>query len=130
MLEGSRLVNAPPPHISWQQVVEILKDYEFLVLFTSTLGWAGDQRMAEVIKEIYTSIRIAFVGPRVTTSPDKALNECPAIDFVCRREFELSVVEYAYGKPLEEILGIRWRRYVLQRSLGITVPPKIETSTN
>ena len=46
----------------------ILKDYEFLVLFTSTMGWDGDQRMAEVIKQTYPAIKIAFVGPPVTTS--------------------------------------------------------------
>ncbi len=40
---------------------------------------------------------------------DKALNECAAIDFVCRREFDFSVVEYANGKPLEEILGVSYR---------------------
>ena len=37
MLEGSRLLDAPPHHIKWQEVVEILKDYEFLVLFTVIL---------------------------------------------------------------------------------------------
>jgi hypothetical protein len=47
MLEGSRLVDAPPHHLKWQDVVEILKDYEFLVLFTSTMGWEGDQKMAD-----------------------------------------------------------------------------------
>ena len=109
MLEGSRLLDAPPHHIKWQEVVEILKDYEFLVLFTSTMGWDGDQKMAEVIKKTYPSIKIAFVGPPVTTSPEKALNECPAIDFICRREFDFSVVEYANGKPLNEILGISYK---------------------
>src|SRR6202167_2152050 len=109
MLEGSRLVDAPPHHISWPQVVEILKDYEFLVLFTSTMGWDGDQKMAEVIKQTYPNIKISFVGPPVTTSPDKALNECPAIDSICRREFDFSVVEFANGKPLNEILGVSYK---------------------
>ena len=53
MLEGSRLVDAPPHHLKWPDVVGILKDYEFLVLFTSTMGWDGDQKMAEVIKQTY-----------------------------------------------------------------------------
>ncbi len=109
MLEGSRLLDAPPHHIKWQEVVEILKDYEFLVLFTSTMGWDGDQKMAEVIKQTYPNIKISFVGPPVTTSPDKALNECPAIDFICRREFDFSVVEFANGKPLNEIMGVSYK---------------------
>jgi hopanoid biosynthesis associated radical SAM protein HpnJ len=84
-------------------------NYEFLVLFTSTVGWECDQRLAMAIAEAKPSIRIAFVGPPVTTSPDKALNECPAVDFICRREFDYSVVEFAEGKPLNEIFGISYR---------------------
>jgi radical SAM superfamily enzyme YgiQ (UPF0313 family) len=109
MLDGSRLVDAPSHHISWEEVVRILKDYQFLVLFTSTVGWGGDQGMTEIIKQTYPAIKIAFVGPPVTTSPDKALKECPAIDFICRREFDLSIVEFANGTPLNEILGISYK---------------------
>ena len=108
MLEGSRLLDAPPHHVSAEETIKICKDYEFLVLFTSTVGWEGDQRLAEAIKAANPSIRIAFVGPPVTTSPDKALNECSVLDFICRREFDYSVVEFAQGKPLNEILGISY----------------------
>ena len=110
MLEGSRLLDAPPHHVSAGETIKICKDYEFLVLFTSTVGWEGDQRLAEAIKAANPSIRIAFVGPPVTTSPEKALNECSALDFICRREFDYSVVEYANGKPLNEILGISYKK--------------------
>ena len=50
MLEGSRLLDAPPHHVSAEETIKICKDYEFLVLFTSTVGWEGDQRLAEAIK--------------------------------------------------------------------------------
>jgi hopanoid biosynthesis associated radical SAM protein HpnJ len=106
MLEGSRMLDAPPHHISATETIEIAKGYEFLVLFTSTPGWTGDQRLAEAIKRANPAMKVCFVGPPVTTSPDKALHECSALDFVCRREFDYSVVEYANGKPREEILGI------------------------
>ena len=110
LLEGSRLLDAPPHHVSAQETIKICKDYEFLVLFTSTMGWEGDQRLAEAIKAANPSIRIAFVGPPVTTDPDRALNECSALDFICRREFDYSVVEFAQGKPLNEILGISYKQ--------------------
>src|ERR1700734_2913872 len=110
MLEGARLLDANPHHITWPQVIETLKDYEFLVLFTSTIAWGGDQQWAQKVKDTYPNIKICFVGPPVTTDPDKALNECKAIDFVCRREFDYSVVEYANGKPLDEILAISYRK--------------------
>ncbi len=109
LLEGSRLLDANPHHVSWAGVTEILKDYEFLVLFTSTIGWSGDQRAAEQIKQVYPSLKIAFVGPPVTTDTEKAFDECTAIDFICRREFDFSTVEFAQGKPLNEILGVSYR---------------------
>ena len=33
-----------------------------------------------------------------------------ALDFICRREFDYSVVEFAQGKPLNEILGISYKQ--------------------
>jgi hopanoid biosynthesis associated radical SAM protein HpnJ len=109
LLEGSRLLDAPPHHVSVNETIQICKNYEFLVLFTSTVGWESDQRLALAIAAANPSIRIAFVGPPVTTSPEKALNECHVLDFICRREFDYSVVEFAQGKPLNEILGISYR---------------------
>src|ERR1700710_1392267 len=109
MLEGSRLLDAPPHHVSADETIEIAKGFEFLVLFTSTVGWSGDHALAQAIKKANPTIKIAFVGPPVTTDPDRALNECDVIDFVCRREFDFSVVEFANFKPLSEILGISYR---------------------
>jgi hopanoid biosynthesis associated radical SAM protein HpnJ len=65
--------------------------------------------LARAIKKANPTIKICFVGPPVTTDPDRALNECEALDFICRREFDFSVVEYANGKPLNEILGISYK---------------------
>jgi hopanoid biosynthesis associated radical SAM protein HpnJ len=106
MLEGSRLLDAPSHHVSSEETINIARDYEFLVLFTSTPGWPGDMQLVQKIKEINPGIKIAFVGPHVTTLPEKSLRDCPAIDFVCRKEFDHSVVEFANGKPLDEITGV------------------------
>jgi hopanoid biosynthesis associated radical SAM protein HpnJ len=106
MLEGARLLDAPPHYISAEQTIEIAKDYEFLVLFTSTPGFPGDIGLAREIEAANPKIKIAFVGPHVTVLPEKSLRECPAIDFVVRKEFDYAVVDYAKGKPLEEIAGI------------------------
>jgi hopanoid biosynthesis associated radical SAM protein HpnJ len=106
MLEGARLLDAPPHHITGDETIQIAKDCEFLVLFTSTPGFPGDIRLARAIKDANPKIRICFVGPHVTVLPEKSLRECTAIDFVARKEFDYTVVEYAQGKPLDEILGI------------------------
>jgi hopanoid biosynthesis associated radical SAM protein HpnJ len=109
MLEGARLLDAPSHHVSAEETIKIARDYEFLVLFTSTPGFPGDIGLAKAIKDVNPQIKIAFVGPHVTVLPERSLKDCPAIDFVCRKEFDYSVVEFAQGKPLEEILGISYR---------------------
>jgi hopanoid biosynthesis associated radical SAM protein HpnJ len=109
MLEGSRLLDAPPHHISAEQTIEISKQYEFLVLFTSTVGFDVDIALAERMKAVNPKLKVAFVGPPVTVSPEKALSS-PVIDFIVRREFDYAVVEFANGKPVEEILGASYMR--------------------
>jgi hopanoid biosynthesis associated radical SAM protein HpnJ len=110
MLEGSRLLDAAPHHVSAEETIRIACDYDFLVLFTSSPGWRGDQKLAEAMKAANPRLKICFVGPPVTTEPERALKECPVIDFVVRREFDFATVEYAQGKSLEEILGISYRK--------------------
>jgi hopanoid biosynthesis associated radical SAM protein HpnJ len=109
MLEGSKLLDAPPHHVSFDETVTMLKDYEFLVLFTSTPGLPGDIELATRAKAINPKLKIAFVGPHVTVLPEETLKQCPAIDFVARKEFDYSVTDYAKGKPLEEIPGVSYR---------------------
>ena len=108
MLEGARLLDAPPHYVSAEQTIEIAKDYEFLVLFTSTPGFPGDIGLARAIKAANPRIKIAFVGPHVSVLPEKSLRDCEAIDFVARKEFDYAVVDYAKGKPLGEITGISY----------------------
>ena len=106
MLEGARLLDAPPHKISAEETIQIARDYEFMVLFTSTPGFPGDIRLSQKIKEANPRIKIAFVGPHVSVLPEKSLRDCPAIDFICRKEFDYAVVNYAKGVPLEEIPGV------------------------
>src|ERR1700686_2044292 len=110
MLEGARLLDAPPHHITAEETIRTCKDYELLVLFTSTPGFPGDVRIAEAIKDSNPQIKIAFVGPHVSVLPEKSLMEAKVIDVACRKEFDYSIVEYAQGKPIEDILGISYRK--------------------
>lgn len=110
MLEGSRLLDAPPHHVSVEETIEIGKAYEFLVLATSTVGFEVDMKLARAMKAANPKMKICFVGPPVTIHPERALSECEAIDFTVRREFDYATVEFANGKPFEEILGISYRK--------------------
>jgi hopanoid biosynthesis associated radical SAM protein HpnJ len=109
MLPGSRLLDAPPHHVSAEETLRISRDYEFVVLFTSTVGFPSDVRLARAMKEARPDIKIAFVGPHVQVLPAQSLLSSGDIDFVVRGEFDHAVVEYAQGKPLGEIANVSYR---------------------
>src|SRR6202044_3436767 len=69
LIPGSRLIDASPAKIDWRQTIEICKDYEFLVLFTSTVGFDSDIKLLRKIKEANPSMKLAFVGPHGHISP-------------------------------------------------------------
>jgi hopanoid biosynthesis associated radical SAM protein HpnJ len=110
MLEGARLLDAPPHYVSADETINIAKEYEFLVLYTSTPGFPGDIQLAQRIRDVNPKIRIAFVGPHVTVLPEKSLRDASAVDFVVRKEFDYAVKEFAEGKPVDEILGVSYRK--------------------
>jgi hopanoid biosynthesis associated radical SAM protein HpnJ len=110
MLPDSKVVDAPPHKISIEQVVEMGRDFELLVLFTSTPGFDVDVKMAGMMKAANPKLKVCFVGPPVTVEPEKTLNATTAIDFVVRKEFDHQIVDYANGKPLEELPGVSYRK--------------------
>ncbi len=110
MLPGSRLLDAAPHKISPTETVRIASDYDFVVLFTSTVGFQSDLRLVRMMKEAKPSLKIAFVGPHVQVQPSESLMASGDIDFVVGGEFDHAVVEFAQGKPPEEILGASYRK--------------------
>jgi hopanoid biosynthesis associated radical SAM protein HpnJ len=110
MLPGSRLLDAPPHHVTQDQTVAIARDYEFVVIFTSTVGFESDLGIARRMKESKPGLKIAFVGPHVEVQPAESLMAGPGIDFVVRGEFDHAVVDFAQGQPLGEIPGVSYRR--------------------
>ena len=109
LLPDSKVVDAPPHRVSIEQTVAMATDYELLVLFTSTPGFEVDVKISEMMKDANPKLKVCFVGPPVTVEPEKALQSSTAIDFVIRREFDSQIVDYANGKPIEEIPGASFR---------------------
>lgn len=110
LLPDSKVVDAPPHKISIEQTVAMASDFELLVLFTSTPGFHVDCKIAEMMKDTNPKLKVAFVGPPVTVEPEKCLSSSSAIDFVVKREFDYAIVDFANGKPLEEIPGVVFRK--------------------
>ena len=110
MLPGSRLLDAPPHKVSATETVQIASHYEFVVLFTSTVGFDSDLQIIRRMKEAKPDLKVAFVGPPVQIKPKESLMASPEIDFIVRGEFDHAVVEFAQGKPLGEIAGVSYRK--------------------
>ncbi len=110
MLPGSRLLDAPPHKVSKAETVRIARDYDFVVLFTSVVGFQSDLGLVRQMKDLKPDLKVAFVGPDVQTRPAESLRASPDIDFVVRGEFDHPVVEFAQGKPLEAIQGVSFIR--------------------
>ena len=110
LIKESRLLDAPAHGVDPQETVTIARDYDFVVIFTSTAGFRSDVRLAGMIKDVRSEIKIAFVGPHVSVLPEESLKASSAIDFVARREFDYSVAEFAWGKKIDEIPGLSFRK--------------------
>ncbi len=110
MLEGARLLDAPPHNYDLAKTVEEAKKYDFVVIHTSTPSFWVDVRTAEAIKQAKPDIIIAFVGGHPTALPEETLKASEAIDLVARKEFDFSTVEVARGVDWSKINGISYRR--------------------
>ena len=110
LIKESRLLDAPAHGVDPEETVTIARDYDFVVIFTSTAGFRSDVRLAGMIKDVRSEIKIAFVGPHVSVLPEESLKASSAIDFVARREFDYSVAEFAWGKKIDEIPGLSFRK--------------------
>jgi len=109
MVPNSRLLDAPPEHINQAQTVAIAKEYDFVVLHTSTPSFKLDCRTAEMIKGENPNCLIAFVGGHVTAQPDASLKASAAIDLIARKEFDYAMRDVAFGVDWKEIPNLSYR---------------------
>ncbi|MCK5498105.1 MAG: radical SAM protein, partial [Gammaproteobacteria bacterium] len=110
LVEGSRLIDAPAGDISLDEILPLAKDYEFLVLYTSTPSFPNDVKISEAFKQANPKLIIGFCGPHVAVNPDHSVLSSDAIDFVAGNEFDFTIKEIAEGKPLEEVDGIIYKK--------------------
>src|SRR5947199_10857760 len=79
MIPDSKVVDAPLHKISIDQTVAMASDFDLLVLFTSTPGFHVDVKIAEMMKDVNPTLKVAFVGPHVTVRPEGSLRSSLAI---------------------------------------------------
>src|SRR5215510_10324273 len=109
LVDGSRLVDAPPAGLTLDDVAPLARDYELAVLHTSAASFAHDVRVAEALKRENPRLRVGFVGAHVAVQRERALAASPAIEFVGGSEFDFTIQEIAQGWPLRKAAGRRCR---------------------
>ena len=93
LVENSKLIDAPPHRTSLAEVSAQARDFDLVVLHTSTPSFANDVRVAEAMKEVNPDLKVGFVGAKVAVQPEDSLKASSAIDFVGRNEFDFTIKE-------------------------------------
>jgi hopanoid biosynthesis associated radical SAM protein HpnJ len=110
LIPGSKLIDAPPARLKLADVVPMAKEYDLIVMHTSTPSFASDVQVAQALKNENPKVKIGFVGAKVAVEPQKSLDGAPPVDFVAREEFDFTIRDIAEGKPWDAIDGISYRK--------------------
>jgi hopanoid biosynthesis associated radical SAM protein HpnJ len=109
LVPGSRVLDAPADELTVAQSLAIARDYDLVIIHTSTPSFPTDARFAELLKEAQPGIVIGLVGAKTMVDPDGSLKATTAVDFVCREEFDYTCKDVADGLPLVDIKGLSYR---------------------
>src|SRR5690242_21577893 len=106
---NSRLLDCPPHNIDLTKCLAIAKDYDHVIINTSTPSLKNDCKVAEAIKSQKPDTKIGFVGAHTMVLPTETLQASWAIDWVGRREFDYTCKEVAEGRELASIAGLSFK---------------------
>jgi len=110
LVEGSKLIDAPPHRLKFEDVAPEALSRELIVMHTSTPSFASDVRTAETLKARKPDLKIGMIGAKVAVEPEQSLKASAAIDFVARNEFDFTIKEVAEGRDLDRVAGLSWRK--------------------
>jgi hopanoid biosynthesis associated radical SAM protein HpnJ len=107
MIEGSRVVDATVQKFDLEKCLEIARDFDMVIMYTSTPTLLIDIETARRIKEVKPSIVTVLTGPHVTILPEESLRAGKgAIDIVCRGEFDYTTKELCEGRAWDTVDGL------------------------
>ena len=109
LVEGSKLVDAPPHNQSLADVAPMARSFDMAVLHTSTPSFSSDVKVAERLKAENPNLKVGLIGAKVAVQAEESLRDAPAIDWVARNEFDFTVKDVAEGRDLSSIKGLSFR---------------------
>jgi hopanoid biosynthesis associated radical SAM protein HpnJ len=109
MVPSSKLLDAPPHHLTADEVAQIAGDFDLIIMHTSTPSLQNDVKFAEVLKAQNPEVPIGFIGSHVMVLPEETLRLSNAIDFACRNEFDVTCLRLSEGTPYAQVAGLSYR---------------------
>ena len=109
LVAGSKLIDAPPHRLTFDDIVPEARVRDLVVMHTSTPSFASDVATVRALKEVNPNLMIGLIGAKVAVDAEGSLRACDAIDFVARNEFDFTVKEVAEGRALSGVAGLSYR---------------------
>jgi hopanoid biosynthesis associated radical SAM protein HpnJ len=109
LIENSKLIDAPPHRTKLAEIIAQARDFDLLVVHTSTPSFASDVKAIEALKAANPNLKAGCIGAKVAVEAERSLQQAPAIDFVARNEFDFTIKDVADGKAFRHIAGLSWR---------------------
>jgi hopanoid biosynthesis associated radical SAM protein HpnJ len=109
LVTDSKLIDAPSHRVKLAAVVAQARDFDLVVVHTSTPSFASDVKTIEALKVANPSLIAGLIGAKVAVEADQSLRQAPAVDFVARNEFDFTIKDVASAVPLKHIAGLSWR---------------------
>lgn len=110
LVPNSKLMDCPPHDIDVPTCLAEAKNYDHVIIHTSTPSLRNDCKVAEAIKAQKPGTTVGFVGAHVAVLPTDTLKASEAIDWVGRKEFDFTCKEVTEGRPLAEVAGLSFRK--------------------
>ena len=109
LVEGSKLIDAPPHKTKLAEIVAQAKDFDLAVLHTSAPSFASDIKTIEALKDANPALKAGLIGAKVAVDAAGSLKAAPAVDFAARNEFDFTIKDVADGKDWKAIRGLSYR---------------------
>lgn len=108
LVPNSKLMDCPPHDIDVKACLAEAKNFDHVIINTSTPSLKNDCKVAEAIKAQWPATTIGFIGAHAAVLPTETLKASRAIDWVGRKEFDFTCKEVAEDRPLSEVDGLSY----------------------
>lgn len=95
-------------HVTEKEIMEFEPDMVGITVTSPTL-FDVKNSIVSTIRKVNEKAIVVVGGPHISALPEDTLQDNPDIDIACRGEGEMTMLEIAQGKRLEDIHGITYR---------------------